>query len=401
MSAFAQPRLYGIHQSNRKPKDLWGKNQFNSTFPTALACYMRDANIHPVFLSLNADSKVATSEISVNELFNSDRPNEELRFDFESKFEPYQRYANGDIGGIDLVIRHSDDPNASQWRRALEVKLTVLPDNATSKLTEDQWGCELVIRPASMKYCALGIIDSLSDRRDEVREVFADVCGKFDKWDSGFELTAKRPQLISALEDFQHRFKDVQKPFLMQPIWKTQGKTPILSENAFDIFVWSDFALCQVIIDRSKNGSSTDVDRFMRSAARLARTLYELSRSGLGNINTIYTEMTFGTQTDKDFALPGKLTRAYMNSPRRVKPALTKDVIVDVILNGGQRMLSPERRLDACVYFTADSIFEMRAQQMLEREAVVDAMEVAGVDSATVANIVDDAFDDDVTEVID
>lgn len=400
MSPLAQPRLYGIHQSNRSAKALWGKNQFNSTFPTALACYMRDVNLSPVYLSLDAESKVATSEISVNELFNSDRPNKDLRFDFEAKFEPYQQYAIGDIGGIDLIVRHSDDTSENQWRRALEVKLTVLPDNTTHKLTEDLWGSELVIRPASMKYCALGIIDSLSDRRDEIRDIFADVCGKFNKWDSGFEITAKRDQLLSALEEFQLRFKDAQKPFLMQPIWKTQGKAPMLSENAFDIFVWSDFALCQVIIDRSQNGMSTDVDRFTRSAARLARSLYELSRSGMGNINTIYTEMAFGTQTDKDFALPGKVTRTYMNSPRRVKPALKKDVIVDVILNGGQRILSPERRLDACVYFTADSIFELRAQQQQEREAVVDALAEAGISESVVADIVDDAFDNSMKEVI-
>ncbi|EFL4562358.1 HindVP family restriction endonuclease, partial [Escherichia coli] len=34
--------LYGLKNTNRKESDLWGKNQFNSSFPTSLACYMRD-----------------------------------------------------------------------------------------------------------------------------------------------------------------------------------------------------------------------------------------------------------------------------------------------------------------------------------------------------------------------
>ena len=33
-----KPGLYGISASNRTNMDLWGKNQFNSSFPIALAC---------------------------------------------------------------------------------------------------------------------------------------------------------------------------------------------------------------------------------------------------------------------------------------------------------------------------------------------------------------------------
>lgn len=34
--------LFGLKNSNRdfSSKDNWGKNQFNSSFPAALACYM-------------------------------------------------------------------------------------------------------------------------------------------------------------------------------------------------------------------------------------------------------------------------------------------------------------------------------------------------------------------------
>lgn len=36
------PRLFGIINSNRdySNAETWGKNQFNSSFPASLACYM-------------------------------------------------------------------------------------------------------------------------------------------------------------------------------------------------------------------------------------------------------------------------------------------------------------------------------------------------------------------------
>lgn len=37
-----EPRLFGINKSNRdySNPETWGKNQFNSSFPAALACYL-------------------------------------------------------------------------------------------------------------------------------------------------------------------------------------------------------------------------------------------------------------------------------------------------------------------------------------------------------------------------
>lgn len=356
------PSLYGIFNSNRSNDDLWGKNQFNSTFPTALACYMRDHDVKPVYLSVNENLEVIATEISVSELFNTDRPNNQLKFDFESKYEPYQAYAFDDIGGIDLVVKHHGVESSDKWRRPLEVKLTVLPDSTTCNDIEENWSSELVIRPASTKYCALSIRHSLADKRNEIRDILEGVCGEFHHWDSGYEVNAKREKILTSLNTFQRTFYQSQKPFLMQPIWKTKGKSPALSEQAFDIFIWSDFALCRTFLDRSREDGA-EVNRYMRSSARLARVLYELSTREKTNLNTIYTEMSYGLQTDKEFALSGQATRLYINSERRKIPILSHEVVADIILNGGEKKLSPERRFDATIYFTADHIFEQRRQQ--------------------------------------
>ncbi|MFN3997425.1 HindVP family restriction endonuclease [Algoriphagus sp.] len=345
------PGLYGIHKSNRSGIDLWGKNQFNSTFPASLACYMRDKKIKAVYLSLNSNLQVEASEISIDEIFNTKVENQKLSFDFETRFEPYQRFAFDDIKGIDLVI--SDE---FRQLRALEVKLTVLPDSSTCNQNEKNWGSEIVIRPATTSYSALGIADSCEENFGRIREIFEPVCAAIQHWDSRIEIDSKRKEIITGLDTFQSEYRHVQKPFLIQPIWKTKGKSPILDENAFDLFVWSDFAICRPFLDRSLGGEGY-VNRYLRSSARLIRILYEISTSRKTNIQRIYTEMAFGLQSDKEFALSGKVTRYYMDHERRTKPILKPDILKDIILNGGEKMLSPERRFDQTIYYTAESLF--------------------------------------------
>jgi len=349
----AEPGLYGIQQSNRKGKDLWGKNQFNSTFPAALACYMRDKKIRAVYLKLDDQQRVVADEISIDQVFNVAASNKKAtNFQFEAKYEPYQKYSFDDIRNIDLVIKE-----ANLFRRALEIKLTVIPDSATFQDAERDWGAELVVRPATTSYCALGMASSCEECFGELRDIFEPLCRDINHWDNIVEISSLQDEIIKALNRFQHSFYKKQQPFLLQPVWKTKGKSPFLDDNAFDLFVWSDFALCRPFIERSKSKSKT-VNRYLRSSARLVRILYELASSQKASIGKIYTEMAFGHQSDKEFALNGKVTRGYMNSPRRSKPSLPPEILKEIILNGGEENLSPERRFDQTIYYTAGKLFD-------------------------------------------
>lgn len=60
----------------------------------------------------------------------------------------------------------------------------------------------------------------------------------------------------------------------------------------------------------------------------------------------------------RNTACLGKKTRAYLSSTRLIRPAFDKRVIAEIIIGGGEKLLSPERRFDATVYFTAHAIFE-------------------------------------------
>jgi hypothetical protein len=343
--------LFGIVNSNRIGNKHWGKNSFNSSFPTSVACYMLANNIPAIYNRLilkDGELRVEASEISLNEVFNCDSLSfDKLDFRFESRFEPYQRYSLDTIDSIDLVVKHID----GEFLSPLEVKLTVLPDNSTHKKSENDWGCEIVVRSATTSYCALGMFDSVRENAGTVREIFEKSCADIGSWINDFEMKHKTPALSECINIFQRQNLEKQKPLLMQTVWKTQGQSPFLADNAFDIVVWSDYAFSRLFIDKSLNVEPT-MSRHMRASAKLARCIWELSKSGKIRLAEIYRQMAFDNQTDKEFSINGHNWRNYVSSERITNPILHKSIINEIIKEGYIERLRPERRFDQTLYFT-------------------------------------------------
>lgn len=288
--------LFGITHSNRSDKQHWTKNCFNSSFPTALACYMMAHGIPAIYARLaieNGDLKIVCDELPIQEAFRcGGRGCGELEFDFEAKFEPYQQFAFDGIDGIDLVVRDL----SGKYFAPVEIKLTVLPTSATANKPEDEWGSEIVVRTATTSYCAFSIWDMVKDRHMLVREIFEETC-----------------------------------------------------DNAFDIVVWSDLAFSRLFIETPNDES---MSRPMRASARMARALWELGKSGKIRVEEIYRQMAFGQQTDKEISVPGDRWRKYITTGRTVNPAVSKDALLEIIDPEYIEYLRPERRFDQTLYFT-------------------------------------------------
>ncbi len=344
--------LYGLTHTNRQGKNLWGKNQFNSTFPAALACYMRDHKLGAVYVNLTSDLKTQCTEISIDTLFNTKLPNDKLFFDFEAHYEPFDKLIDHSIERVDLVVRETKESNgkivAGRPVRPLEVKLTVIPDNTTCENSPDSWFPEMVIRPASIMYCAMSMASNL--KQADVKAIFHPVGKDVRQWGNLAEAREVLPKAVEALNQLHKEFYAQQQPLILQPIWRTQGKKPLLDDNAFDIFVWSDYALLRVVLDLVMK-SPGDITRFARTVLRLTRYLYEYGRAGVAHIDNIFADMTYGHQSDKEFSINGAITSRYMNHPRMGAPILGKEVVRNIILHGGEEYLSPERRLDQTIYF--------------------------------------------------
>lgn len=346
-----EPKLYGIENSNRLGANLWGKNQFNSTFPVALCCYMRDRGLKPVYISVdeNFDHDISDEKISVADVFGTAATGDGIRFEFETEAESLSRYATEPLGATDLV---TVEPPGTELR-ALEIKLTVLPDNATAELDETAWGTELVVRPITSAYATLGIWDQLLNNglSDQVRRVVEPVATEIQSWDNRAEMMGIMDELIQALSVAGSMCHAVQRPFLIQPIWKTEGKSPALAEKCFDVFVWSDLALWRLFVGAASRGSARRLTRTQRECARTVRCIYDLTTRGRIDYDAIYRGMGLGSQTDKACAFSGKATHPFMQHSRLTEPALYRSVLSSIILGGGEAMLSPERRFDASVYF--------------------------------------------------
>lgn len=306
---------------------------------------MRSNQIPAVYVKFKNTRSTDVGELEISDLFGSTLPNEELYFSFETRFDLFRGFVHDELPAIDLVVGQGTP--VSQIR-PIEVKLTTLPDNTTEGLTEDKYGTELVIRSATTRYMALSMAQSVDSQRARVREIFDPVFARVRNWDSKAEMLPILGKTVAALELFLTEFKDFQKPLLMQPIWKTLGKSPILAENCLDVFVWSDFALTHLFLDSARNPRDAAViSRNARAALRLARFLYERSKADQVFQAPIYDGMTFDFQNDKEFAISGTRSRELMACARLVKPIIAKGEIKHIILGGGQKFLSPERRFDA------------------------------------------------------
>lgn len=78
--------------------------------------------------------------------------------------------------------------------------------------------------------------------------------------------------------------------------------------------------------------------------------LYDFGKKGQFNHHKIIDELSFNTKNDKAFAVNGRITHKYMACPQLEKPRIGQQNIKQIILGGGQHLLSPERRFDAIIY---------------------------------------------------
>lgn len=348
-----QPSLFGLANSNKDfaQKSSWGKNTFNNTFPTALACYMDHLGLEPIYLTLDENLQIVHSKISVAETFGLSPKSPEIFFAFEADFVPYRKLIVGKLPRIDLVIQQRDS-----CLRGLEIKLTALPDNSTCELKEEHYGCEIVVRQDTIIYLALSLILNCLEtgQLDRLRGIVS-VGEQIKDWTNTEEILERFSELVMVVNQITLDQLPYQKPIILQPIWKTIGKTPQLHNDALDLFVWSNLAFTRLFLDSMRSPES--ISRQMRSTAWLVKMLYDFAAQSRFNPKKITDLMTYKANNDKAFAINGKLTNPYMKCPELSKPRIKKEEIKEIILGGGQRLLSPERRFDAVIFYAQAELF--------------------------------------------
>lgn len=346
-----KPGLFGVTHSNRDftQADTWGKNQFNSSFPAGLTNFLASKNLENVYICLDKDLKVSHQKISAEELYGIDPNSNDLFFSFESPFTPYQQLVIGSLPRVDLVTQLRSN---GQCLKPIEVKLTALPDNSTCNLSEEYYGCEIVIRPDTIVYLACSIAVNFKDKQQELSQIIGNKFDSISDWTEGTAVWTHITEMITTIDKIILSVLDKQEPILLQPVWKTNGKSPKLTDNCLDVFVWSNFAFTQLFLDvaRGELSSNNRITRQIRTIIWLFKMLYDFSKNGQINHHKVIDELSYNTKNDKAFAVSGRVTHRYMASSELTKPRIEKIDIRKIILGGGQNLLSPERRFDAIIF---------------------------------------------------
>lgn len=356
-----EPTLFGLKNTNRdfKSQADWGKNIFNNAFPISLACYMHSKGMQLVYLGLDENLRVTHGMLGIEELFGHNITDDSLFFAFESLYIPYEQFTASSLPRIDLVTCLTSQQGViERCMKCIEIKLTAVPDNSTADFDEAEYGPEIVVRPDTIVYLALSIATNYLTNRNRLSKLIGSAAEQIADWNSPTEVAKKLDTICDALDNVLKDSINQQKPLVLQPIWKTNGKSLELDTNCLDTFVWSDYGFTRLFIDNLQRASSNDkITRPMRACVWLFKMLTEFAEEGKINHSAIIRNINFGSQTDKAFAVSGRTTKNYLRSPELARPRIKKEELRNIILNGGHKMLSPERRFDAAILSNA-SLFE-------------------------------------------
>lgn len=352
------PGLFGQNHNNSSrdysQEYYWGKNQFNSSFPASLVAYMSYKGIKPVYLCTDKDNNVVHSYISGEELFRINPLAENAFYNFEASFPAYDKFYTGEREKIDLVMLDTATESGTPLI-GLEIKLTALPDSTTKNLPEDKYSCEIVVRPPTINFIACSICNSFktSEEKDSLRAMLNTV-PRINHWEEPEEVLPHYDKILASILKISSYLNERQTPLIVQPIWKTKGGKSILADDCLDVLVWSNLAVIQMC-NRKDSASGKKITRPMRTIIWIYLMLLEFSGVyGQFDYRRIVRLHSYNIANDKAYALSGTQAYEFLSCEELNHPRVSKYEIKNIILGGGQNLLSPERRFDAVIVNSPD-----------------------------------------------
>ncbi|MCX6277450.1 MAG: HindVP family restriction endonuclease [Bacteroidetes bacterium] len=180
-----------------------------------------------------------------------------------------------------------------------EFKLTTLPDESTHNLSEDKYGSEIVIRMPSIHFLACSLASIYKDNRKDLRKYFgANGFGNISSYTEAAQANPRIGEIWSIMSALIADNLYNQKPAIIQPIWKTLGKRPVLADNCLDVFVWSDLAFTKLFISESSKvplDPTVQVSRPTRALIQLFFMLNEFYVRGNFDSKDIFQKLTYTT----------------------------------------------------------------------------------------------------------
>lgn len=301
-----------------------------------------------IYLKYKRDEGVVQDRIESNEVLGIRWDSPDTYFGFEQEYMPYTDVLAGKSYPIDLVVKNQ---TTNKYIRALEIKLTAIPDSTTSEFEQRRYGDEIVVRTPTIAYIVSSICLYFKNKRHTLRNILDTHLDHIHDWVNSHEVLLNLPKMVQIAKEVCAEMEKHQTPLIIQPIWKTKGKSPILEDQCLDVFVWSDVAFMFLLLERigPKEAKAQDVSRPIRTVIWLVKMLYDFNRTGLINAGDLMDRLSYGPKNDKAIALNGNVTNRYLQGDNILRPRVSKYEIKTIIQGEGIRYLSPERRFDSSI----------------------------------------------------
>lgn len=356
--------LYGLDHASHdftQPESL-GKNIFTNALPLALCQYIaleRQEQI-PVITAVERNGALSTEHVFTDwkDIILTDPT--DAYFGFESVFEGFSAYTHTSANKSDVVISNR---KTKKQCSPLEIKLVVTPTSSTANSDYDKQSCEIVVRPPTIEQLAFSIAHSYGTaRRVELMDSIVKALGKPNdyKWSDEQFMLRQLPNVLKAAENVVRGGIDNQTPLVLTAVWRTEGQKPILQENAFDAFVWTDMAFLQLFIDQARNSLyrsngkpkeklPSSISRPNRSLIWMINALFDYTVQTSLNFPKVHSAITYGVQTDKAGAFAGERTLRHLKSKEFLEPRVLRRELSGFLSPQSADYLLPERRLDAAI----------------------------------------------------
>lgn len=147
------------------------------------------------------------------------------------------------------------------------------------KIYEHKFGSEIVVRPDTIIYLACSFIQSYDDDPEAVKKAIGDAGKSIKDWTQATDVLPYIDEIYWAIRRVVKEKNDKQVPIIMEPVWKTEGKSPKLADNCLDVFVWSNFGMLNLFMP-TEGDALTSITRHTRTMIWLFKMLKDYSENG-------------------------------------------------------------------------------------------------------------------------
>ena len=345
------PQFRGIRKTNMQYADLWKPINFPRALAVSVVNHLADAHRPVNLVTVNRSRVCHVGEMDVEKLYNTPaKLIPTLSFDFDSQYPPFSEIADN-VPKSPLVIRDQEG-----WPlRRLDVMSSVVPDFTTKGLPPTMSGPEMNVKTDTAANLALSMATSLMPEKEKALEILkGDIPDDVD-WTSWDSASTVADEVQGTLDEIVTTFNDLQSPFLLQSVWRSDDEDLYMADDAMDAFVWTDMAFSRLFLDAPSRATS-GMSRLKRCSVRVHRIMTLALSGERSDVASLMKGMSYGVSGDKEFMVNGKYTNRLMACDRLTRPALSRLDVTFLASLGFEDMLKPERNLGDAVYYAVKEL---------------------------------------------